>query len=397
MQEKQLLAVFASHPIQYQAPLFRALTSYLDIHVFFAHRKTAMEQAGDGFGIPFNWDADLLGGYEHTFLNNRAKRPSTERFFGCDTPEIYQLLRTGSFHAVLTMGWYLKSYIQATMASKRLRIPVMVRGDSTLLSPRSYLRGTIKRVLYPTLLAQLDAYLVVGHHAKDYLLYYGAKESRMFWCRHIVDNNWFRSRADACMTGAEVNRRDLGGLPEESMILFVGKFDPNKEPLDLVRALSILRNEGLPVRGVFVGDGRLYGDIERTAEELHVPVTLTGFKNQSEMPAIYAAADLLVLPSSSETWGLVVNEAMACSTPAIVSDMVGCAPDLIEEGQTGYQYPVGDIRALADAIRKLIPIAQSDSVRLAIERKMTAYSAENAANGIFEATRYLCSKEVDPK
>src|SRR5215475_12741030 len=120
------LAVLTSHPIQYYAPLFRALAQVVDLHVLFAHRASPAEQAKAGFGTPFEWDVDLTAGYAHSFLDNVARRPGTDHFLGCDTPDIFRHLRVGCFHALLLSGWHLKTYLQGTLAAKRLGIPIMV-------------------------------------------------------------------------------------------------------------------------------------------------------------------------------------------------------------------------------------------------------------------------------
>ena len=123
-------------------------------------------------------------------------------------------------------------------------------------------------------------------------------------------------------------------------------------------------------------------------EQENLPVTFAGFLNQSEIPKAYVAADCLVLPSDSgETWGLVVNEAMACGIPAIVSDHVGCGPDLVIEGETGGVFPLGDIDALAHKIAHFA----SDADRLkamgkeAQRRVMTYYSVDRAVEGTLAA------------
>ena len=126
------LAIVASHAIQYQAPLFRELASRLDLCVFFAHLASEVDQAKAGFGIGFDWDVDLLSGYEHVFLANVSRKPGLDRFMGCDTPEIRSQISTGRFDAVLVQGWHLKSYIQAMAAAKRQGLPLLVRGDSHL-------------------------------------------------------------------------------------------------------------------------------------------------------------------------------------------------------------------------------------------------------------------------
>src|SRR4051794_22820957 len=126
------LAIVTSHPVQYYAPLFRELSRSIDVRVFFAHNATPSQQANAGFGTGFEWDIDLLAGYDYEFLKNVATVQGTQHFSGCDTPGICEALRGAKFDAVLVTGWHLKSYWQAIWAAKRARLPVMVRGDSQL-------------------------------------------------------------------------------------------------------------------------------------------------------------------------------------------------------------------------------------------------------------------------
>ena len=142
----------------------------------------------------------------------------------------------------------------------------------------------------------------------------------------------------------------------------MGKFQPQKRPGDIIKAMA--KNQKSESRKqkalvVFVGSGELENELRALAMREDVRVHFAGFKNQSELPACYAAADALVLPSDNETWGLVVNEAMACGTPAIVSNAVGCAPDMIDEGKTGFTFPAGDADALAERLAKLAQMKHS--------------------------------------
>ena len=131
------------------------------------------------------------------------------------------------------------------------------------------------------------------------------------------------------------------------------------------------------------------------AEQTDVPTHFAGFKNQTELPAYYAAADLLALPSVSETWGLVVNEAMACGTPAVVSAAVGCAPDLIEEGVTGATFPVGDVPAFAEAVMRMVPGLGTQVVADALADKIGTYSFAQAVQGTLSAVESI-SHTVPP-
>ncbi|MDT7856826.1 glycosyltransferase family 4 protein [Rubrivirga sp. S365] len=382
------LGVLATHPIQYHAPLYRALARELDLHVYFAQRQTAQGQADAGFGVAFEWDVDLLDGYPHTFLENRAGRPSTDTFGGSDTPQIADAIRAGRFDAFLVTGWNNRSFWQAMTACWRIGTPLLVRGDSQLVTPRSWAKRIVKEVAYRAFIPRFDGYLVVGERARAYYLHYGADPARMHFVPHFVDNDFFRSGAEAADDGRPL-RAELGYGADAQILLFVGKFIPKKRPVDVVRAAAALRERGGNAHVLLVGAGELEGALRAEADRAGVPTHFAGFKNQTELPAYYAAADALVLPSDGgETWGLVVNEAMACRTPAAVSNAVGCAPDLIDEGATGATYSIeGGVAALADALERLLPLAGEPATRRALDQKMETYSLDQAVRGTIEAVR----------
>jgi glycosyltransferase involved in cell wall biosynthesis len=372
------LAVLTSHPIQYYAPLFRELVGRLDLHVFFAHKATPAQQADAGFGIPFDWDVDLLSGYPHTFLKNVAQRPGTDHFSGCDTPEIASRLAQGRFSALLITGWNLKSFVQGLLAAKRLRVRVMVRGDSQLVSPRSVLKRTAKELFYPAFLRAFDAALYVGSRNRAYFQHYRYPGERLFYSPHCVDTAWFAVRATAD-AGASLRARH-GIAADAPVALFAGKLVPFKRPLDLIAAAAIVRGKGIPLQVMLAGAGELYGDMVRAAGQAGVPLTMLGFCNQSEMPAVYAACDFLVLPSDArETWGLVANEALACGRAVALSDACGAAPDLAGDGVAGVTFPAADIGALARAMEALLRHAPSPE---SVSARSGAHSLAAAADGV---------------
>ncbi|MCL4789409.1 MAG: glycosyltransferase family 4 protein, partial [Verrucomicrobia bacterium] len=423
------VGIITSHPIQYQAPWFRGLAKEMDLQVFFAHRQSAAEQGKAGFGVAFDWDVDLLSGYKHRFLRNVSKRPSVDHFFGCDTPEIRGIIggrRTGDksdtspnplpgrggegnrarspgsvdssrvssgqrprrFDAFIVCGWNRKCYWQAVRACRRKGIPVLVRGDSQLLTPRSRLKTWTKEVLYRWMLRQFDGFLFVGQRNREYLRHYGVPEEKLFFAPHFVDNEWFKSKAAEGRGRRAEIRKEWGAGAKDFVALFVGKFIPKKRPTDLLRAMAVARNQRSEASGqeaiaVFVGAGDLENVLREVAAREELRVHFVGFKNQSELPAIYASADVLVLPSDGgETWGLVVNEAMACGLPAIVSDAIGCAPDLIEEGKTGLTYRVGKHAELADRLSKMAQMKQrGHDFLVVLAEKMRAYSVSAAVRG----------------
>jgi len=343
------LAILASHPVQYNAPLFRAISQRLELKVFYAHAATAQEQARAGFGVGFTWDVDLLSGYEHVFLNNIARNPEVGRFTGIDTPEISDRLREEPFDALLLMGWYRKCFIQGLIAAKRLAIPVMVRGDSHLETPRSAIKVMAKRMLYPYFLRRFDAALVVGKRNRAYWEHYGYPVERIFEAPHCVDNAFFSDRAT--LEARTVLRRELGISGHAKVALIAGKLIPGKRPLDLVDAVARIRNEGADAHILVAGSGPMEQAVRSACTQRGVPLHMLGFCNQTQMPAAYAAADVLVMCSESETWGLVVNEALASGTPSLVSSAVGCAPDLVEVLGAGASFQLGDIEDLATKLQ----------------------------------------------
>ena len=356
--------------------------------MFFAHRQSPAQQSAAGYGVGFEWDSDLLAGYRHHFLKNIAKPPGTNRFLGCDTPEIAQLIVPKAFDVVLVTGWHLKSYWQALWACRRQGIPIVVRGDSQLGTPRGPVKRLVKELLYPLLLRTFNGALFVGQRNREYLTHYGVEAERLFFSPHCVDTREFAGRAE--FEQRQAIRASWGVPASGSVALFVGRFLPFKRPSDVVLALQLLKNQGADVLGVFAGAGELRPELEAMGLSLGVPLIFLGFCNQSKLPAVYAAADVLVLPSSGqETWGLVVNEALACGTPCAVSDACGCGPDMIVDGITGKVFPAGDVPALVSAIAQCILIPRESS---AIRAHSERYSVAAAATGVLHACNSLLSK-----
>ena len=374
------LAIVASHPVQYHAPLFRELAKRLDLEVLFACRPSAADQ-GAGFDVPFLWDSDLASGYRHAFLTNVAARPNPSRFSGCDTPGVARRLKEGGFDGVLVMGWHLKSFWQTVVGCRVAGIPVMVRGDSQLGTPRG--RGLLaaKALLYPLGLRAFSAALYVGQRSREYFEAYGYPASRLFFSPHAVDNCWFADRATPA-AGRGLRTR-LGASQNERLLLFAGKLIDFKRPLDVVAAAERLRVEGRNVSVLVAGSGPLQEALRAAATTSGVPLRFAGFLNQSEMPAAYAAADLLVLPSTGrETWGLVANEALACGLPILVSDAVGCTPDLAADRAVGGVFPVGDVEALARVAGELL---DNPPPACSIAARAQTYSVSAGADGVVAA------------
>lgn len=393
MSPKKRLAIVATHPVQYQAHWFRALArSSLDVEVLYGHRASAQDQAEAGFGVEFEWDLPLLDGYRHRFLKNEAKSPSVCRFSGIDTPGLGPLIAREKYDAVLVLGWHYRSAWQAMMACWKHRIPVMARSDSHLRTRRGLLKKALKWLPYRLFVGRLDACLAVGAWSGQYYEHYGASRERIFVVPHSLDPSWFDPRED-CGERNEI-RREWGFDEDQTVFLFVGKFVPFKRPLDFVSAVSRAAVSGSRVAGLMIGDGPLRGACETLVAKESAPVRFAGFLNQSQVARMYRVGDALTLPSEgAETWGLVVNEAMARGLPCLVSDQVGSGPDLIVPGRTGDIFRTGDV----DDLRGKMEAWAEDPGRLlpmGVEARAMALtqSVETAVKRLEEAVDFVAAR-----
>jgi glycosyltransferase involved in cell wall biosynthesis len=340
------IAIIASHPIQYHAHWFRSLAEHphLDVRVLFGHVATALDQGRSGFARDFEWDVPLLEGYPHQFLRNTARHAGPGRFWGINTPEVVSVIRRGRFDAVILLGWQHVSDWQAILGCWMSGTPALVRGDSNLRMHRSLAKRALKRVIHGTCIPRFHACLAVGSWSEEYFRYYGAR--RIYRAPHSIDHGHFSPTVTPALRD---EARAAFGLPSQSTVfLFAGKLIEQKRPLDFVQGVHAAASRGLPVHGLLVGDGPLKAHVAQYAQQMNAPVQFAGFRNQSEIIHAYHASDVLVLPSDGrETWGLVINEAMASGLPCLVSDHVGCGPDLILPGVTGDVFPLGSVEALA--------------------------------------------------
>ena len=389
------IGFLTTHPIQYQAPVFRALAAEpgVDFTALFAMLPNEQQQ-GDGFGLAFEWDLPLREGYDSEVLDNVAREPGVTHFSGCDTPGIRHVMRRRRFDVLVVNGWVVKSCLQGLSAARRLKIPCLVRGEANLLRKRAWWKSVVHR----RLLHRYAGALYIGEANKAFYKSHGIRESRLFPSPYCIENQRFGRHADewAGRTG-ELRRRF--GVPEDVVCyVFAAKFVEKKHPLELVRAFGDAVGRGARAHLLMVGDGELRSACEEHARTHNLPVTFTGFLNQTQIAEAYLAGDCLVLPSDAgETWGLVVNEGMACGRPAIGSSLVGCAGDLIKPGETGAAFPYGDRGELARMLEEHAQDrARLQSMGARARQHVENYSPEVAAQGILSAARQMTDRADAP-
>jgi glycosyltransferase involved in cell wall biosynthesis len=399
--KRQRLGILTTHPIQYYSPWFVHLASQVDLTVYYVHMQTQEDNAKSDFGVAFEWDRDLLSGYDYRWLNNVGSHRKKISFLRFDTPELSEIIRRGKFDAFLVLGWSYRSAWQAFNACQRYRVPVFMRGDSHGRRPEIWWKKLVKRLTYPRLLPKFDAHLYVGARNRDYLLGYGVAEDRLYFSPHFVDAGYFHNASTiaAAKGGGRDAVRSRLGIPDNAFVFtFVGALIPRKCPEVFISAIRryLEQCNSSNVFAVVIGEGALRSTLEESSRDLHENVRFAGFVNQSEMPAYYSCADVIVVPSAYESWGLVVNEAAACGVPAIVSSNVGCSPDLVDEKFTGFSFPPGDSDKLLAAMCRAMDLCtqEQDLMQAALAQKSKEYSVLRATQGLFDAMSRSNRKDI---
>lgn len=385
-----VLAILTTHPIQYQTPLWQALAKdgRVPFEVWYLTEHGVQASHDREFGQSFAWDLNLLEGYPHLFLRT-APGAAPGAFWKCRFAEEFgERLRTRKVTVLWVQGWQVAAYWQAVWAAHRAGVQVWLRGESNDLAPTPLWKRTVKRIVLGQLFRRVDQFLYIGTANRRLYENFGVPAAKLHPAPYAVDNARFAKQADECrMQNAEIRKQ--WNIPEDAFcVLFCGKFIPKKRPLDVVKALCILNAQPSTINyhALFVGSGELGGalraachvvfdadatvpfgpvvrspvvpvdptsDLRPLTSEAKPPASFPGFLNQTGISQAYVAADCLVLPSDyGETWGLVVNEAMASGLPCVISDRCGSAKDLgmIPPNQV---YPCGNTTALADCLARL--------------------------------------------
>lgn len=354
---KYRLGVLLHHPIHYHAPLMRELAKdpEIDLRVFFCFDHGVRQSHDREFGTSYTWDIPLLEGYEHEFLRNWSPWPSTAPIKGVFNPGIWQAIRRGSFDAFLVHGYVSPTVWLAVATAKSHRTKVFLRGESTLLYPRSAAVLLVKRLALRVLFSAVDCFLTIGSQNARFYGAHGVPNEKMALTPYCVDNGSLFAAREADPGAGEGVREGLGIGSADPVILFVGKLIERKRPADLIRAYELILADHPRATLILVGDGAQRASLEaevmrRGLDRVH----FVGFKNRTEISEYYACADVFVMPSVHDPWGLVINEAMCFSLPIIASSLVGSVDDLVHEEENGFVFPAGNVERLAASLKRLV-------------------------------------------
>jgi glycosyltransferase involved in cell wall biosynthesis len=392
------LAFIVSHPVQYYVPIYRGLAERIRqaderpedqelerpkdeseitaIKVFYTWRDAGLARDVK-FGKEFAWDIPLMEGYDFEVVPNTSAKPGSHHRQGLINPDLVARVKAWRPDVVHITGYNYVSHGQAIKNLSEVAIPVIFRGDSHLLDGRGpWWRWQMKKSLLSRVYSRPLAFAYVGQANRDYYRAFGVPERKLLPVLHTIDVGHFAEPNEELEAKALEWRRELGIPDEHFVFLYAAKLEPRKRPMELLEAF--LRADLPNTTLLFVGSGELEEalhekartrdektkrrkDQETKTDDGDLPaassahrVVFLPFQNQSVMPVVYRLGDALVLPSGyGETWGLAVNEAQACGRPSLVSDCVGCARDIVREGESGSIFRTDDWEDCVRVMRKM--------------------------------------------
>jgi glycosyltransferase involved in cell wall biosynthesis len=383
-EEQTKLIFLYSHPIQYFAPLVRqfALDERFSVDVLYCSKKGVEQSFDQQFNQQVAWDIPLLEGYNFHFFKNLSSK-NKQGFWSLINPGIIPYLWKKPKGYLIIHGWGYFSLLLAFIWGKMLGYKICLRAESPMVHEQA--RNKKMQILRKVILGYfffpiIDYFWYIGKENFEFYIHYGVPQSKLVFTPYSIDNDRFSEAAKRLTQNRNVLRKGLGIPKDANVAVYCGKFIPKKRPMDLLRAYNKAKSSKNYL--LMIGEGELRTEMESYCKEHQLSnVILTGFINQSYIPEYYAIADFFVMCSGTgETWGLATNEAMNFGLPVLLSNMTGCRPDLLREGQNGYGFNTGDIGHLAELLSKMF---QMESTK---RQKMGELSRAIVQNYSYRAT-----------
>lgn len=373
------LAALTSHPIQYQAPLFREIAERegINLTVYFCSRRGVEPEIDEGFGEEVVWDVPLLEGYDYEFLPDRSPLGGASSFFRFN-PSILKRLCHSEHDVLWVHGYESLTNVAAILTANRYDVPVVFRGE---VMPETVKHST-KRYLVDNLFNYVDAFASIGTPNRRVYESFGIPEDRIFHAPYSVDNEFFQQQREALPSISQLRKEE--DIPtDRPVVLFVGKFLKRKRPGLLLDAFVEATESGEATL-LYVGDGKLRSNVEQKSIEYgrSEDVVFAGFVNQSDIPSYYELSDVFVLPSIHENWGLVINEAMNFGLPIVTTEAVGASKDLVDD-KNGAVVAADEQKPLALAIRKYLSDFECPG-KISTER-ISRWGIDSTADGVKSA------------
>jgi len=361
---KKNLAVITTNPIYYQVPIFQIINkkNLFNLDVYYASNEGATISKDTEFNRTVRWDIPLLR--DHNYIISKNQKRSTTSFF-LSFNKLKNFLLKKKYDAILILGWnnifYLKSFLIAILA----RIPLILRVETNNNQKIFFIKKIIKKLFLFFFLSKFKYFLYIGKRNKKFYQSYNIKNNQLFYAPYSVDNKFFFHKN----RNLEFFKNKFNPA-RKKIILFVGKIIERKNP-QVFLELALFFKDRKDLLFMMVGDGNLMGYCKNYIANNNLNnILLVGFQNRKQIRAIYKISYVLVMPSKYETWGLVINEAMACKLPVIASSACGCVDDLIKNKVTGFVYREGNFE---DLKKKFLKLTDNRTLYLKIKSNLITY------------------------
>jgi glycosyltransferase involved in cell wall biosynthesis len=381
------LAIVVSHPIQYYVPLYRRLAARADLElkVFFTWHAGQKPQRDPGFGRNVAWDIPLTDGYDFELVPNVSSRPGSDHFLGLRNPQLCARVLKWKPDVVHITGYAYASHLHGIWKFHRAGIPVLFRGDSHLLDQPMGWRWQLKKTLLRRVYGWTAACLYVGQNNYDYYVRIGVPKHKLFYCPHSIEVGRFAEPHQELEARAKQWRNELGIADSARIIVYAGKFEARKQPIQLMSATRTMSDNNVML--VMIGNGPLEEEIFTIARQNPSRFRVLPFQNQTRMPVAYRLGEIVTLPSAyGETWGLAMNEALACGRRVLVSDKVGGAPDVVTSPAEGAIFASGD---WSDFRTKLTTLLESRADRDHLAQRAGEFDLANTERALCAALQKI--------
>ena len=361
MRKKKKLAIVTTHIIQYQVPLFKKINQIgIKADVYFASRQGLNSKFKDeGFNKKINWNINLLSGYNYIFSKKEKYHADDWKlsFYNLE-----QYFKTNKYDAILFFGWSNILYLKTLFLAKKYNIPTILRVETNLNKDLNVLKKFLKNIFLKILFKNIDFFLYIGSLNKKFYKHYNIEDKKLYSAPYFVDNKFFHNK----LKKKKNNKINF---------LFVGKLIDRKDPLFFLRVAKRFKN----YKNIYfnlAGSGKLESDCKNFTKQNNLTnINFLGFKNQKELRKIYSKNDFLIITSKYETWGLVINEAMASGLPVIGSRNCGATHDLVKNNTNGYVYK--NFNDLTKIILKIIKTKNINKLKKNALKMIDLYKVDN--------------------
>ena len=379
--KKYKVAMIYNMPSPYRIPLFNELAKNpnIDLCVYF---ETGREKNRE-------WKVEHSDLFKYKILSGISLNFARDVYYNIN-PMIIKELIFNKYDVIITAGYGSFSTQIAFFIAKFLKIPFILGSGSTINEPRKIRSITLP--LAKLIVKYADAYVAYGTNAKKYLMHLGAPERDIFISYNTVDTDFFKDKCLKCGNRKNVIKKEFE-IIEENLILYIGQFVERKGIKYLLEAHKKLcdkHNLGL----LLIGNGPQKDELVELCRRENIDgVYFIDFVQKDALPQYYAIADVFVLPSTEEVWGLVINEAMACGLPVISTDKVGASIDLIKHGVNGCVIPASDVDRLYESLAIILGDSKLKySMGRASEEIIKDFTVSNGAKRFVRAIDFVCKQ-----